>query len=286
MLRPPLGASAFIFSQKKSKFLLKEFTSDVTFFKMSFHPSVSGCDRFLALSDSHDCCITCFGVKHVESAFVDESCSHCESMTITALRSRLHYIKRGGVRLAMHHSSASSSKKGRNTSASGQGSLRVTVKASPRRKFPWAPRSSSTSQPVEFQSEVAGPSKEGPSISFGAPVDDMMSITASEDELGSREEDSAMLPPSGMAALPESDPAMLSQAAESVELQSLECSSTWGCHTLIASTHPQCLSSQRCMKKSLGLGRHLILPETGLVFLPSSCYSNAVMSAEHCCMAG
>ncbi len=168
---------------------------------MSFHPSVSGCGRFLALSYSHDCCIsiTCFGLKHAESVFVDESCSHCGSMTITALRSRLHYIKHGGVHLAMHRSSASSSKKGRNTSASAQASLSVTVKASPLRKFPLVPCSSSTSQPVEFQSEVTGPSKEGPSISSGALADDMMSITTSEDELGSGEEKSATLLPSGMA---------------------------------------------------------------------------------------
>ncbi len=61
----------------------------------------------------------------------------------------------------------------------------------------------------------------GPSISFGAPADDRLSITASGDELGSGEDDSAALPPSGRVALPESDPeltAMLSRAAESIGL--------------------------------------------------------------------
>ncbi len=48
-----------------------------------------------------------------------------------------------------------------------------------------------------------------------------MSIAASGDELGSGEDDSAALPPSGRVALPESDPeltAMLSRAAESIGL--------------------------------------------------------------------
>ncbi len=46
-----------------------------------------------------------------------------------------------------------------------------------------------------------------------------MSIAASGDELGSGDDDSAALPPSGRVALPESDPeltTMLSRAAESV----------------------------------------------------------------------
>ncbi len=46
-----------------------------------------------------------------------------------------------------------------------------------------------------------------------------MSIATSEGELGSGDDDSAALPPSGRVALPESDPgltAMLSRAAESV----------------------------------------------------------------------
>ncbi len=61
----------------------------------------------------------------------------------------------------------------------------------------------------------------GPSISFGAPADDRMSIAASEGELGSGDDNSAALPPSGRVALPESDPGltvMLSRAAESVGL--------------------------------------------------------------------
>ncbi len=61
----------------------------------------------------------------------------------------------------------------------------------------------------------------GAKISFGAPADDGISITASGDELGSGEDDLAALPPSGRVALPESDPeltAMLSRAAESIGL--------------------------------------------------------------------
>ncbi len=87
---------------------------------------------------------------------------------------------------------------------------------------PRASPSSSTSHRLGFPDEYAGSSdRAGPSISFGAPADDGISITASGDELGSGEDDSAVLPPSGRVALPESDPeltAMLSRAAESIGL--------------------------------------------------------------------
>ncbi len=70
-------------------------------------------------------------------------------------------------------------------------------------------------------SSLVPPDRAGLSISSEAPVDDRMLIAASEDELGSGDDDSAVLPPSGRVALPESDPeltAMLSRAAESVRL--------------------------------------------------------------------
>ncbi len=110
----------------------------------------------------------------------------------------------------------------RTTSAQGQGDLRITVRASPSSASPRASHSSSTSHRLGFPDEYAGSSdRAGPSISFGAPADDRLSITASGDELGSGEDDSAALPPSGRVALPESDPeltAMLSRAAESIGL--------------------------------------------------------------------
>ncbi len=96
------------------------------------------------------------------------------------------------------------------------------MRASPSSASPRASHSSSTSHRLGFPDEYAGSSdRAGPSISFGAPADDRLSITASGDELGSGEDDSAALPPSGRVALPESDPeltAMLSRAAESIGL--------------------------------------------------------------------
>ncbi len=96
------------------------------------------------------------------------------------------------------------------------------MRASPSSTSPRASHSSSTSHRLGFPGEYAGSSdRAGPSISFGAPADDGISITASGDELGSGEDDSAALPPSGRVALPESDPeltAMLSRAAESIGL--------------------------------------------------------------------
>ncbi len=135
------------------------------------------------------------------------------------LRSRYLLARRGGIPLALPRSSSSGR---RTTSAQGQGDLRITVRASPSSTSPRASHSSSTSHRLGFPDEYAGSSdRAGPSISFGAPADDGVSITASGDELGSGEDDSAALPPSGRVALPESDPeltAMLSRAAESIGL--------------------------------------------------------------------
>ncbi len=104
----------------------------------------------------------------------------------------------------------------------GQGDFRITVRASLSSTSLRASHSSSASHRLVFPDKLAGSSdRAGPSISFGAPADDRMSIAASGDELGSGDADSAALPPSGRVALPESDPeltAMLSRAAESVGL--------------------------------------------------------------------
>ncbi len=100
--------------------------------------------------------------------------------------------------------------------------MRITVRASPSSRSPRASHSSSTSHRLGFPNEYVGSSdRAGPSISFGASADDGILITASGDEIGSGEDDSAALPPSGRVALPESDPeltAMLSRAAESIGL--------------------------------------------------------------------
>ncbi len=171
---------------------------------MASRSCVSGCGRFLTPSDGHDRCPSCLGFRHAEAAIVDESCSHCGNMTMAMLRSRYLLARRGGIPLALPRSSSSGR---RTTSAQGQGDLRITVRASPSSTSPWASHSSSTSHRLGFPDEYAGSSdRAGPRISFGAPADDGISITASGDELGSGEDDSAALPPSGRVALPKSDP--------------------------------------------------------------------------------
>ncbi len=84
----------------------------------------------------------------------------------------------GGIPLAMPRSSSSGSR--RATSAHGQGDLRITVRASPSSASPRASHSSSASHRLGFPDELVESSdRAGPSISFGAPADDRMSITAS-----------------------------------------------------------------------------------------------------------
>lgn len=79
------------------------------------------------------------------------------------------------------------------------------------------------SPPMELLSGCTNSPHGVPVIFFGTPPDDSMLITASEGERMSPEDEvSAVLPPSGVTALPESDPeltAMLSRAAASVGLE-------------------------------------------------------------------
>ncbi len=141
---------------------------------------------------------------------MDESCFHCGKMTISELRTRLCYLKRGGVPLPLLRSSSRlAGSQARTTSGSGTGGLRVTVMANPPVNQPLGDhRSSCTPQPVELPKERAWPSARSiPAVSFGAPLDERMSIAASEGEPElSIEEDPAALPPSGIVARPESNP--------------------------------------------------------------------------------
>ncbi|CAM4734286.1 unnamed protein product [Leuciscus chuanchicus] len=174
----------------------------------------------LAVSDSdgHNRCLVCLGIEHAKAAFVDESCSHCGNMPIARLRSRLNDLR---VRVPSSAPRSSSSERA-GTSAGGQGDLRVTVW----NKAPTITRStpsSSAVQPASRPNEPAVQSSDLPRVSFGAPEEDSMSIAASQGgQESSGEEDSAVLPPSGVPALPESDPeltAMLSRAAAAIGLE-------------------------------------------------------------------
>ncbi len=218
--RAATSPARFIGKKKQKSKSKRALRAKGVFLKMASRSCVSGCGRFLASSDGHDRCPSCLGYQHAEAALVDESCSHCGNMTITMLRSRYLLVKRSVIPLALPRSSSSGFR--RATSAHGQGDLRITVRASPSSTSPQASHSSSASHHLAFPDELAGSSdRAGPSISFGAPADDRTSIAASGDELGSGDDDSAALPPSGSVVLPESDPeltAMLSRAAESVGL--------------------------------------------------------------------
>ncbi|CAM4616073.1 unnamed protein product [Leuciscus chuanchicus] len=196
----------------------KEHCTWHVFLKMP-RPCTSGCGGEIFFSDGHDRCLVCLGVDHAKAAFVDDSCSHCGNMTISMLRSRLNELTRARVPLPTPRSTGPERA---STSAGGRGDLRVTVWDIP----PTRPRSthpSPASAPASVQTETAGPSSEPQRVSFGAPEEDTMSIAASQ---GGREssgsEDSAVLPPSGAPALPESDPeltAMLSRAAAAIGIE-------------------------------------------------------------------
>ncbi len=107
--------------------------------------------------------------------------------------------------------------------ADALGDLRITVRASPPGTPPRTSYSSRSEHPFRFPGDFAGPSHGAPSISFGAPSVDRMSIAASGDGFTSSEDKGAVgLPPSGVVATAAPDPeltAMLARAAVSIGLE-------------------------------------------------------------------
>ncbi len=137
-----------------------------------------------------------------------------------SLRSRLSFMKglapSAGTRADLSGSS-------RGSPADALGDLRVTVRASPPGTHPRTSYSSRSEHPVQFPGDFAGLSHGAPSISFGAPSVDWMSIAASGDGFTSSEDEVAVgLPPSGVVPTAAPDPeltAMLARAAVSIGLE-------------------------------------------------------------------
>ncbi len=259
---------------------------------MPFRPCPSGCGRFLSVDDGHDRCLQCLGFQHAEDAFVDDSCVCCGRMSMISLRSRLSFMK-GLAPSAATRADLSGSSRG--SPADALGDLRVTVRASPPGTPPRTSYSSRSEHPVRFPGDFAGLSHGAPSISFGAPSADRMSIAASGDGLTSSEDEGAVgLPPSGVVATAAPDPeltAMLARAAVSIGLEvnrppSPEPSrlDDWflgaGRGSQPAQSRgltflPRCLSSRRCMRSWRGRGWPLSRPEAPRPPPPSSLPSTA-----------
>ncbi len=141
-------------------------------------------------------------------------------MSMISLRSRLSFMK-GLAPSAATHADLSGSSRG--SPADALGDLRVTVRASPPGTPPRTSYSSRSEHPVRFPGDFAGLSHGAPSISFGAPSVDRMSIAASGDGFTSSKDEGAVgLPPSGVVATAAPDPeltAMLARAAVSIGLE-------------------------------------------------------------------
>ncbi len=186
---------------------------------MPFRPCPSGCGRFLSADEEQDRCLQCLGFQHAEDAFVDDSCACYVRMSMISLRSRLSFMK--GLALSAATRAGLSASRG--SPADALGELRVTVRASPPVTSPRTSYSSRSEHPVRFPGDFAGPSHRAPSIPFGAPSVDRMSIAASGEGSTSSEDKGAVgLPPSGVVATATSDPeltAMLAQAAVSIGLE-------------------------------------------------------------------
>ncbi len=119
---------------------------------------------------------------------------------------------------------------------------------------------------VRFPGDFAGLSHGAPSISFGAPSVDRMSIAASGDGFTSSEDEGAVgLPPSGVVATAAPDPeltAMLARAAVSI---GLEVNRPPAAHNRAL---PRCLSFRRCMRSWRVCGWPLSRSEAALPVSP------------------
>ncbi|KAL0152613.1 hypothetical protein M9458_052336 [Cirrhinus mrigala] len=103
-------------------------------------------------------------------AFVDGSCPHCERMSMAALRLRLSCSRR--LPSVPPRCSSSGSKCSAATLVRKKGNLAITVRNAP------------TGQPPGRSNSSRGPVPRGePSVYFGAPEEDRMSIAASEEGL-------------------------------------------------------------------------------------------------------
>ncbi len=173
----------------------------------------------MSADDGHDHCLQCLGFQHAEDAFVDDSCACCGHMSMTSLRSRLSFLKGLAPSAATRARFSGSS---REPPAGALGDLRVTVRASPPGTPPRTSYSSRSKHRVWFTGDFAGSSHGAPSISFGAPSVDRMSITASGDGFTSSEDEGAVgLPPSGVVALDPELMAMFARAPVSIRLRLL-----------------------------------------------------------------
>ncbi len=186
---------------------------------------------------------------------MDESCTHCGKMTVSEFRLRLQFLQRGGVPVTLPRSNPPQ----RVAASIGTGDLRITVSALPSgNQPPRNPHSSCTPQPVQLPGERGGPSQVcAPSVFFGAPPDDRMSIAASEGESDFSGDDALeQLPPSGTVAVPDTDPemmAMLSRAANRVGLML---------------NPPPCPEPSRLDNWFLGVARAGSQPPTPVPFFP------------------
>ncbi len=252
---------------------------------MPFRPCPSGCGCFLSADDGHDRCLQCLGLRHAEAAFVDDSCVCCGRMSMISLRSRLSFMK-GLAPSAATRADLSGSSRG--SPADALGDLRVTVRASPPGTSPRTSYSSRSEHPVRFPGDFAGLSHGAPSISFGAPSVDRMSIAASGDGFTSSEDEGAVgLPPTGVVATAALGPeltAMLARAAVSIGLEvnrspSPEPSRLDDCFSERGAAHHhallRCLSSWRCMRSWQSRGWPLSRPEAARPPPPSSLPSTA-----------
>ncbi len=113
-------------------------------------------------------------------------------MSMISLRSRLSFMK-GLAPSAATRADLSGSSRG--SPADALGDLRVTVRASPPGTPPRTSYSSRSEHPIRFPSDFAGLSHGAPSISFGAPSVDRMSIAASGDGFRSSEDEKSKLSP-------------------------------------------------------------------------------------------
>ncbi|KAI2654619.1 ORF V: Enzymatic polyprotein [Labeo rohita] len=173
-------------------------------------------------------------------------------MSMVTLRSRLSFARR---LLSSSSRGSSSSRKGFTAATARRlGDLQVTVQNAPPGKTPRA--SAPPRGPVVMPKQTAPPSKSGPSVSFGAPPEEEMSISASEGEQSAAEAGaSAAQHPSAVAVPSEADAELSAMPPPILRGWMI---GFWGRDLRHRCARLQCPSSRRCMMSWSGRGGPLI----------------------------
>lgn len=160
--------------------------------------SCGTCRAPLHEDDGHGECVFCLGKPHAEAALTETSCCFCESMSLASLRSRIAFFNESNP--APRALPSFSSREPARKRQRGRGAQRPDLgELTPAQRPRASPSPMREPSPVLFSRPEQRPSAEASDlVSFGGsedePLDDSMSLAASETEDWAGDSDPAHLP--------------------------------------------------------------------------------------------